>query len=260
MQCEQINCDLFPTASNKRLALAAYIDFIYYNVCFGAIFWVAKHVIPGIESANLWLKLALFIIIETFLYKFNKWTPGKESLGIHILSNNTIDRPLTSTSHHYVEPLLYYREQWWTILFGLVALSGGLKEIIRWTMYTPPCPFFGVNLSFTLSVMISITLGILECAVGIAALRLDRRILPLAVAVYGIELASLAASWNTLPDWIRAYIYARRSYQGLPVRTGEVEQALNFMPITLVIFPLIMLGVAWLVFIKSKQPCRQAES
>ncbi|HET9482008.1 MAG TPA: hypothetical protein VFP98_09660 [Candidatus Polarisedimenticolia bacterium] len=132
-------------------------------------------------------------------------------------------------------------------LFGILAILDGAKGFVRWTLWPPQIPLFGIQLGETASAIVQMALGAPEAAIGMAALRQAPRLLRLGLVYYGLVTASALAGRRLLPGWIEASVVARRAYQGLPVRDGEVEFMQSIMPAVLVFGPLLMGG--WLLLV-----------
>ncbi len=50
---------------------------------------------------------------------------------------------------------------------------------------------------------------------------------------------SAAVSWDLWDDWAARYVVARRAYEGLPVRPGEIESLQSMSP------ELVIIGMAF---------------
>lgn len=242
----------WPKATTKRRLLAVYIDFICFNAFWGLVVWALSRLIPSIQNANDVIKYGFFILSELILFRFIRWSPGNDFLGIHIRFSPEYlktQQPSFLSSDLAVEPYLISRERWWTILFGVIALLEGLKTLVRWTMYAVSIPFFGFQTSTMESIIISLFFGIIECFIGIAALRLHKYVLPLGTALYGATTISMFLSLSLIPGWIEASAHARRSFQGINVRPGEIEFMQSIAPL-LIVWPIVLL--VWTVFIYFK--------
>ena len=152
-----------------------------------------------------------------------------------------------------VNPNIISNERWWTVLFGILAILNGLKSLVRWTQFSYPVPFFGIMLSGYTAVIALIISGIIEFLIGVAALKLRKIIFPLAGVYYGIWLISDIISLPIIPKCAESYVKAKRAFQGLYVRPGEIEIMQKLMPILMIIAPIIFLLWAFFVFLKARK-------
>ena len=74
----------------------------------------------------------------------------------------------------------------------------------------------------------------------------------------GLDALSAFLSRDLLPGWVEAYVHARRAYQGLPVRPGEVERMQAFVP-WLPIIPLVLLAWGVVVFLRARARSRAVD-
>lgn len=247
--------DTWPIASKKRRLLAVYIDFIIFNAAWGLIIWGAAQLVPALQDLPGPTKFAVFLGVELALFRFVRWSPGNQLLGIRpgfTAGFASSGQPSLLSSELFADPELLLRERWWTILFGVFALLEGLKSLVRWTIFAPPQPIFGMETSPMVSALVFVLSGICECLVGFAALRLHPVVLPAAIFVYGGTAISAILSLKLLPAWIEAYTHARRAYQAVPVRPGEVELMQALLP-AFVLLPAVLLVWAVFVFLRSRR-------
>lgn len=230
-------------ASRKRRVLALYLDFLIVGGPWTLAVWGLHEAVPGIQRLHYPIQLFLLLVLETVLLHRFSWSPGHWLLGIRRLSTDPFalpGAPERLRPAYVVEPWLKRNERWWTILFGVVAVLDGVKSLVRWTMWTPAIPFMGVQLTDGVSVAVLLVLGTLECAVGCAVLRLRPVVVALGPVYYGVILTSVILSWPLWPAWAERFLVARRAYQGLPVREGEVEFIQRFVPLIGLGFGLLM--------------------
>lgn len=235
----------WPHASKLRRVLAIYLDLIVISSGWSIAHWALSTIIPGLEAVPFVAKLGGFLVIEILLLRQVKWSPGNDLLGIRLrLSDEYLASGQESLLRGtlVVEPRVTRAEAWWTILFGVLVILNGAKTAVRWTMFTPPPLVFGAQLPEEVSPPFYLAAGVLECLVGAAALRMRWYVAPLSVACFGLASLSALLSHDRLPGWIETYTHARRAYQGMPVRPGEVELMQTLAPMFLIV-PLILL--AW---------------
>ena len=65
-----------------------------------------------------------------------------------------------------VDPQVYLHEHWQTILIGLLFVAEGSKQIVRWAMWIPPLPIFGIATNQTIFAAYSMILGSLLILTG----------------------------------------------------------------------------------------------
>ena len=242
-------------ASRKRRFLAWYLDFLFFSAPWILIIWGLSSAVPAFHKFSYAAKVAFFVALEVVLIRLVSWSPGHALLGIQRLRIDPFATP-QATYHHrpryIVEPWLKSNERWWTMLFGVLAILSGMKSIVRWTMWMPAIPFMGFQLNDSGSPAVLVCLGVLECAVGCMALRLRPTLLVLGAVFYVTSVVSTLVSWQLWPAWIERCVVARRTFQGVPVREGEVEFMQQFVPTSTVVIGVIMgawmLLVAWWVY------------
>lgn len=208
--------DEYRPASRKRLVLAAYLDLVLFNTL-AALAW--RYVAPGQEPP--WLKYAVFLGLEAALMLVVRWTPGEWLMSVRQIARawDAIEPGGKSAAPFLVNARVWKRESFWTAALGVFLIVDGAKEAVRWTMWTPPLPWFGTRLDpewAMVSGLVSLALGALVLRVHAAA--------PLAVAGASAATAtSVLMSWSLWPEFAQGMVTRRRAFQGLPVRPGEVE-------------------------------------
>ncbi len=242
----------WPKVSLARRFLDVYVDYMIFGAAWALAVWGLSKVFPTIETLPFLAKFLTFALAEVLLFKVVKWSPGNDLLGIRL---RLCDEYLASRQQSLfsgelvVDPRLKTNEAWWTMLFGVLAILDGAKSAVRWTMFAPPLPLFGIQSSETVSAVVSVAAGVAECSVGAAALQLHRMVFPLSASVYGLAALSAFLSRELWPRWIEASVVARRTFQGVPVRAGEVEMMQSLAP-WLAVFPVLLL--AWAVAVHSR--------
>jgi hypothetical protein len=223
-----------------------------FSAAWALVLWAFSQAFPTLETVPAVTKFVGFLVLEALLLRVVRWSPGNELLGIRLrlAGEFLVSRQESFLSGTLlVDPRLLRSEAWWTMLFGVVAILNGAKTAVRWTMFTPPAPVFGVQLSAEASAVVYVASGTLECLVGAAALQMRWYVLTVSVTYYGLSSLSAYLSRDLLPGWVEAYTQARRAYQGVPVRPGEVEQMQAIVPL-LSIIPLVLLVWALAVFLR----------
>ena len=243
----------WPPASQKRRVLAWYLDFLLFGSPWAILVWGFSQVFPFLAKLSLPISLLLFLPLESLLLRLISWSPGHWLLAIRRLPADPFAPPEASErrrARYVVEPWLKSNERWWTILFGVLLILDGAKSLVRWTMWTPPIPFMGVQLDEAASIVAMLAFGALKCALGYAALRLRPWMLLLGAAYYVLDLSSTLLSWRLLPGWVERYQIARRAYQGVPVREGEGEMMQRMLPGGIIVLAFLM--IIWMLFAASR--------
>ena len=102
-------------ASKKRRLLSLYIDFLLFMTLWG----ILSYYLAPDGNMPFWLPYIAFVVARTLLTKFYG------SIGDSFLS---IDR-----DSFCVDDDIYRRENWLSILLGLLFILEGTKQLVRWT-------------------------------------------------------------------------------------------------------------------------------
>jgi hypothetical protein len=243
-----------PASAGRRL-LALVIDYLLFGALWTLGLWGLRRPLPGFHHDPVLVKALAFAAVEAALIGLARWTPGLWLLGIHLPEARALlagaDEP-PGAKLPLVREELARDEAWWTILFGVLALVSGMQSLVRWT-FGVPTPWFGLRLPAAAAGTIDLTVGVLEGSIGIAALKLRRAVLPLAVLVYGTAITSAIIGWDALPGWIGTYAVARWTLQGLPVDPREVQHMQRLMPPGFLVLPAIALAWAVPVFLRARR-------
>jgi hypothetical protein len=205
-----VDIQLIP-ASKKRIILAIYLDFILFMV-----FWsFLNHLLFSDRVLSFWLALGIFSLLEFVSIKIFG------SIGMVFLS---IDES------HQVDPDINKRENWLTILLGVLFILEGTKQLVRWIDQPVHWPIFGMVPDQNIQIILSILGGLLFLVAGYLFLKLKPAgILLGLVLVIGIIVSSII-SWSLWDETVAKMVIARRELQGLPVRDGEIEFMQTLMP------------------------------
>jgi hypothetical protein len=229
-----------PPASKKRLALAIYLDLVVFSAAWGV---VIHFVAPGRQHTLL--QYGIFAALEAMLLAVVKWSPGEYFLSVFYGRRpyEPIEPEGTAPRGALVDPRVWSRETVLTVLLGVFLVVEGGKSFVRWTMWSPPQPFFGTQLSPQAGAVLAMAEGFLYVTVGALVLRLH----PLApAAVIGLnasQLANTIVSWRLWDEFASEMVLRRREYQGLPVREGEVELAQRLTPEGAIIIFLLEIAI-----------------
>jgi hypothetical protein len=199
-------------ASKKRLFLSWYIDFLFFMTLWGLLSYFL-----GVEtSIPFWVPYLLFIAIRAISGKFIG------SIGYLFLGINKETKT--------VNPNTYNRENWLTILMGVLLILEGTKQLVRWTQMFVSHPIFGFFPDDTAQIIIRVLLGASSILAGYWFLRLNIKGFYLAVSVAIVNIVSDALSWSLWDPVVEKMVLARRELQGLPVRDGEIEFMQSLFP------------------------------
>jgi len=191
--------------SKKRLFLLWYIDFLFFMTFWGLL----SYFIDLVAKLPFWMPYLLFVVIRAISGKYIG------SIGYLFLG---IDKESKT-----VHPKLFERENWITILLGVLLIMEGTKQLVRWTQIFVPQPVFGFFPNDLTQVIMHIFLGIFSILAGYWFLKLNIKGLYLGVSVALLNIVSDALSWNLWDPVVENMVIARRELQGLPVRDGEIE-------------------------------------
>jgi hypothetical protein len=199
-------------ASKKRLFLSWYIDFLFFMTLWGFLSYYL-----GLEaSVPFWVPYLLFIAIRAISGKFIG------SIGYLFLGINKETKT--------VNPNIFNRENWLTMLLGVLLILEGTKQLVRWTQMFVSQPIFGFFPEDTTQITIYVLLGVSSILAGYWFLTLNIKGFYLAVSVAIVNIASDALSWGLWDPVVEKMVLARRELQGLPVRDGEIEFMQSLFP------------------------------
>ena len=230
-------------ASSKRLLLAVYLDFLIFSAAWGVLVFALADGQPFTAA-----RYVAFVVLEAMAVALFKWSPGYYALSI-------VDKSKELSAHEpggmlgghpVVDVRILKQESLVTLGLGVYLVLEGTKGFVRWTMWTPPQPMFGVQLSAQASIVAAMVEGVVTTGTGLAVLRLHRLALPAVPLLAMVQLLNLALSWPLLPGFIAEAQMRRREFQGLPVRPGEIEFLQKFMPGSAVALYLLQVVLAWL--------------
>jgi hypothetical protein len=198
-------------ASKKRIFLAWYLDFILFMV-----FWsLLNHFLFSGSELPFWMGLFIFGLLEFVCIKFFG------SIGMGFLS---VD------GSHQVDPDINKRENWLTILLGVLFILEGTKKLVRWIDLSVPHPIFGVFLDPNIQIIVNILTGLLFLVVGYFFLKLKPASIWLGLIIVLGTIVSCVLSWSLWDETVARLVMERRELQSLPVREGEIEFMQALMP------------------------------
>ena len=193
-------------ASRARLILAIYLDFLLFSVPWALM----EHFLIRVPAPA---KYAAFALIELLLRQVIRRSPG-----VWLLSAG----PGGKT-------------HWLPTVAGVLLLLEGTKGLVRWTMWTPPVPLFGMQVSAEAWPWVAMTFGAIECVLAYLFFRMRPAALYAGVAYFVTVIISTVMSWPLWDAWAALNTTRRRAYQGMPLREGEIEQMQAMVPEVLLI-------------------------
>lgn len=227
-------------ASRKRIFLALYLDYLVLSP------FLALTVYLTTDQFDIptWQELIALLIYEAILYQVT------DSPGFRLLSIRKAGRSMhpqgqlpVAVDTLLVDSQIYLHEHWQTILIGVMFLAEGSKQLVRWAMWTPPLPVFGIATNQVSFAAYSMVLGGMLMYTGYMFLRLKRAAFWLGLAIAASTAVSTVMSWNQWDGIARELLIRRRSFQGLPVRSGEVEFLQAILPEALLAFLLLTVAI-----------------
>ena len=237
-------------ASRKRILLALYLDYLVLS----PVLAVGLFLSTGQFDVPTWQELIVLSIYEAILYHMTD-SPGFRLLSMKKAGHSTHPAgqfPVAADTL-LVDPQVYFHEHWQTILIGLLFVAEGSKQMVRWAMWIPPLPLFGIATNGTTFAAYSMILGSLLMFTGYMFLRLKPLGFWLGTGIAALMALSTTMSWNQWDGIARDLLVRRRSFQGLPVRSGEVEFLQAILPEALIAF--LLLTIVLMVLVRKKLRC-----
>ncbi len=199
-------------ASKKRLFLSWYIDFLFFMTLWGLL----SYFLSLEASMPFWGPYLFFIAIRAISGKFIG------SIGYLFLG---IDKETKA-----VNPNIFNRETWLTMLLGVLLILEGTKQLVRWTQLFVSQPVFGFFPDDTTQIILHISLGIASILAAYWFFKLNIKGFYLAISVAVVNITSDALSWNLWDPVVEKMVLTRKELQGLPVREGEIEFMQSLFP------------------------------
>jgi hypothetical protein len=239
--------------SRRRILLAVYLDFVLFSALWGLLDHFLFKGPGGWKNLSGPAKFTTFVLLELLLHKTVRWSPGRWLLSIVPLKSMDVDGP-EEPRRFGVPATILSGENWLTLLAGTLLLLDGAKGLVRWTLFTPPAPYFGWIPGEAVWPWIAVTDGALECAIAYLIFRLRPAAVAVGIPYLGLTLASIITSWSLWDAWVAEYVVRRRAYQGLPVRPGEIEKMQALTPevqVAAIVFSLAIMAVAGFFIVRN---------
>ncbi len=199
-------------ASKKRLVLSWYIDFLFFMTLWGLLSYFLKLD----SSLPFWVPYLVFFVIRAVTGKY------VGSIGYAFLGIEHAEKT--------VNPKIYERENWLTMLMGILLILEGSKQLVRWTQLFVPQPIFGFFPGDAVQIAIHVALGISSITAGYWFLKMNIKGLYMGITVALINMLSDVLSWKLWDPVVEQMIIARRELQGMPVREGEIAFMQSLFP------------------------------
>ena len=236
-------------ATRKRMALVVYIDWMFFSVFLGLVNYAVLAMNPGWTQLSFPVQLMSFISLELVFCRIDMPSPGTHLLSIRMVKVRVHDSRLSRILNNRL-PMVDCRiktgESWLTMILAVLLLNNGVKGLVRWTMWTPPIPLFGMEFSDTVAYSAMAGMGAAECLLAYLVFQLRPSALFFGPGYFILQLASTLTSWALWDPWITEYTLRRRDFQGLPIRDGEIEFLQNITPEILVaVITAFLLAFLW---------------
>ena len=231
-------------ASRKRILLAVYLDYLVLS----PFLLLGLYLMTGQFDLPTWQELIIFSIYEAILYGLTN-SPGFMLLSIRKAGRSVqpAGQLPVAVDTLLVDSGVYFHEHWTTMLIGLLFVAEGSKQMVRWAMWVPPLPIFGIATNHASFAAYSIVLGGMLMFTGYMFFRLKQAGFWLGLGIAVSTTLSTIMSWNQWDDIARELLIRRRSFNGLPIRSGEVEFMQAILPEALVAFLLLSIVIMFCV-------------
>jgi hypothetical protein len=224
--------DQWTPASKKRLFLAAYIDYLMIGIPWMFFQFVVRIWLPELNAISRYWLWIIFGLFELSVYRFKVPSPGFQFLSIKKFEYQGSDHngQLKKGKIALVDSWIKSNEFWFSMIAAVIFLNTGAKSAVRWMMWNPPIPFFGIEIGDVASAGVYSIMGAAEIAVGYFLLKLRPKAFLIGLPYVTLNLISTIQSWNLWDPFVAELVVRRRAYQGLPVREGTVELFQAFVP------------------------------
>ncbi len=206
-----------PSPSLQRRLIGVYVDYLVFSALWMPLAYGMRAQVPALGRWST--ILAAFALFEVLAFVRPGATPGPWALGIR-----------RGAEGAHVGARIRARERWWTLLVGVLGLSEGAKEVVRFTQGLPPPPFMGFDLSWEQAGAVVTLSGVLYLITGIGVLRTSTGAAAFGVALCTASLVSWLTSLEQVPAWAEARTIARRAAQGMVARPEEIAFMQKVLP------------------------------
>lgn len=247
-------------ASRKRRLLALYIDYLIVGSLWVLVQYLVTRFAPAVGDLPAWGRWALFGLFELTATRFDGIAPGARVLSMRRFSYRGAEgsgRPLRGRLW-FVDAWVKRNESWLSMIAAFLFVSDGVKSAVRWTMWNPPQPLFGMALNDFTSTVAYIGMGGLEVWLGYLLFTLHRRAAVGALAYTAGLAVSVVTSWNLWDPFLAEMITRRHAYLGTGRAAERVQAFQAIMPEALVAGLALLLGLLIVLAVRYKKlPARQ---
>jgi hypothetical protein len=203
--------------SLQRRLIGVYVDYLVFSALWMPLAYGLRAQVPALGRWST--ILVTFTLLEVLAFVRPGATPGSWALGIRRGAEGV-----------YVGASWRARERWWTLLVGVLGLSEGAKEIVRFTQGLPPPPFMGLDLTWDQAAAVVTLSGVLYLITGIGVLCTSTGAAAFGVVLCSASLVSWLASFEQVPAWAEARTLARRAAQGMVAHPEEIAFMQKVLP------------------------------
>ena len=232
-------------ASRKRYLLALYIDYLIVGSLWALVQFLVAWSVPAAGVLPAWGRWALFGLFELTATRFDGIALGARVLSMRRFSYRGAEgsgRPLRGRLW-FVDAWTKRHESWLSMIAAFLFVSDGVKSAVRWTMWNPPQPFFGLVLDDFASTIAYVGMGGLEVWIGYLLFTLHRRAFAGAIAYTAALAASVVTSWDLWDAFLAGMIARRQEYLGTGRAAERVQAFQALMPEALVAGMVLLLAL-----------------
>ncbi|MGN7612273.1 hypothetical protein ACQZV8_09335 [Magnetococcales bacterium HHB-1] len=218
----------YKPVSKVRLLLSLWFDFQFF-----AVIWFYGALLLALSKASSDMSTMVFAFIPLrviLLYWGAFPTPGEWLLGV---KKGRSDDPSLIEQQHIL-----------TLLFGILLILEGCKNMVRWVQLDVAVPAMGVIVDPMIQPYWNVGAGIIGLVIGVLFLRLHPWAVRLYTATSFLTLTALISQWEAWDALVVEMVVSRRAVQGIAVKEGEIAFMQSLIPeifVGFVIFALIAL-------------------
>jgi hypothetical protein len=224
--------DAWMPASRKRLFLALYIDYLIVGASWALVQYVIRQFAPSVGEFPSYGRWVLFGLFELLVFRFKV-----PSVGATVLSMKQFSYRVTNDVGLSVRGKLWFvdswvkkNESWFSMIVAFLFVSDGVKTAVRWILWNPPLPVFGMPAGDLWTPAVYVTMGAVQIAVGYHLFKLSVRAFKIALPYLGAVAVSALASWDLWDPYIAEMMERRRVSLGQPEDVKRVLVMQAIMP------------------------------
>lgn len=219
-------------ASRKRVFLALYIDYLIVGASWVLVQYLIQHFVPPVGALPSYGRWVLFGLFELLVFSFRV-----PSVGATVLSMKQFSYGVTNDAGLSVRGKLWFvdswikkHESWLSMIVAFLFVSDGVKAAVRWTMWNPPLPVFGMTVGDMWTPVVYVTIGAAQIGAGYLLFKLNVRAFKIALPYLGAVAVSALLSWDLWDPFIAGMMERRRASLGLPEDVKRVLVMQAIMP------------------------------